>query len=383
MKTFFYSLFKCIKTPSFEARKSPYLYRFTIEMLTFVFHIERVKDQIVYYMSNNSQDVIPLSTPVESIHLPQPLDTHGESLIMGSCFAEHIGKKLEEFLFPVILNPMGIQYNPLSIAKALDQIMNQRVYSIDDLVNHQGRYHSLMHHGDFSHADFQVVLTHVNEMMARTWNALPQIQHLVLTFGTAYVYEEKSTGEVVSNCHKLPASLFTRRRLSVDEIVDVYSDLLQRLWHVNESIQVVCTVSPVRHLRDGAHDNQLSKATLLLAIDKLKMKFPNRVHYFAAYEIVLDELRDYRFFNADMTHPSSIAVDIVWQKFRQTCISEQDIEYMDQWKHIIKQLKHRPIDVGSERHLEFLRQLRVKIERMRIQYPYLDFSKALDLCNIQ
>lgn len=328
------------------------------------------------------QEAVPLSTPVGCAKLSDPIDTDGGILMMGSCFAEHIGDQLEKYLFPVILNPMGIQYNPLSIAKALGQILDKRVYDETDLIEHQGCYHSLMHHGDFSHLDAQIVLERIRLQIDCTHKALPTLKHLMLTFGTAYVYEEAETGQVVSNCHKLPASQFTRRRLSVAEIVITYEKLLDRLFQINNQLQVVCTVSPVRHLRDGAHDNQLSKSTLLLAIDELKAKYSDRIHYFPAYEIVLDELRDYRFFNADMTHPSRLAVDIVWQKFQQACISEHVYDFMSQWQKILKQLGHRPIQPGSESHRAFLQQVRSKIEKMQNQYPQLDFSKALDLCNI-
>ncbi len=333
-------------------------------------------------MPSSSQDAIPLSTPIGCTKLLRPIDTGGEILMMGSCFAEHIGGQLEEYLFPVILNPMGIQYNPLSIAKALEQIVDKRTYDETDLIEHQGRYHSLMHHGDFSHSDAQTVLERIRLHMERAHAILPTMKHLILTFGTAYVYEEAETGEVVSNCHKLPASQFTRRRLSVAEIVGVYDKVLDRLFQINNLLQVICTVSPVRHLRDGAHDNQLSKSTLLLAIDELQLKYLSRVQYFPAYEIVLDELRDYRFFNADMTHPSPLSVEIVWQKFRHACISEHVHDYMYQWQKILKHLGHRPVQPGSEAHRKFLQQVRNKIEQLRTQYPHLDFSKALDLCNI-
>lgn len=351
-------------------------------MITFVFEKERITTNLHVFMRSPSQEAIPLSTPVGCTKLLKPIDTDGDILMMGSCFAEHIGHQLEEFLFPVILNPMGIQYNPLSIAKALEQIMDERVYTEADLIEHQGRYHSLMHHGDFSHPDAQVVLERIRLQMDRTYEALPKMKHVIFTFGTAYVYEEKKTNEIVSNCHKLPASQFSRRRLLVPEIVDVYEKLLNRLLQVNSQLQVVFTVSPVRHLRDGAHDNQLSKSTLLLAIEELTTRYSNRVHYFPAYEILLDELRDYRFFNADMTHPSPVAVEIVWCKFQQACISEHVYDYMHQWQKILKQLGHRPIQPGSEAHRKFLQQVRSKIEKLQTQYPRLDFRKALALCSI-
>ena len=204
---------------------------------------------------------------------------------------------------------------------------------------------------------------------------------LVVTLGTAWVYRLKDDGRVVGNCHKVPEREFVRQRLSVEEIVETYVVLLDRLWRVNPRMRVLFTVSPVRHLKDGLHGNQLSKATLLLVIDELCRRVPERCVYFPAYEMVMDELRDYRFYAEDMAHPSKQAVDYVWERFVEHCTDEASHAFMAEWSKVCRALEHRPFQPESEKYHEFVRQNLLKITALKEKFPYLEVQNEIDLCH--
>ena len=299
------------------------------------------------------------STPVE---LPSDLPRFtqaDELLLMGSCFATNIGALLADARFRPDVNPFGVLYNPLSVSTALRELVTGRLYKEEDL------------------------LQRINIRLQTAHERIHHLNCLMLTFGTAWVYEQKSTGHVVANCHKQPESVFTRRRLSVQEIVSDYTSLFSGLIARNPKLKVILTVSPIRHVRDGMHANQLSKATLLLAIDQLQTSFPGHVFYFPAYELLLDELRDYRFYADDMVHPSPLAVRFVWEKFVQTCLSEDALEIMQESENINKALSHKPFHPESDEYKRFLGQIVLKIDRLNKKYPYLDFKKEKDICHIR
>ncbi len=321
-----------------------------------------------------------------SVEIPVGLPklTHYDNLLlMGSCFTVHIGMKLRNAKFHALVNPYGVLYNPLSISTALREALAGKVYTKDDLYEHNHLWHSPMHHGDFSASKPEEACRRINISMNELREALSQLNYLLLTGGTAWVYEDKDTGHVVGNCHKLPERYFNRRLLSVKEIVDDYTQLLMSLWSLNPELKVIFTVSPIRHLRDGLHNNQLSKATLLLAFSCLEEMFPQSIFYFPAYEIILDELRDYRFYASDMTHPSEVAIDYVWERFCMTCLSEESLQIMNESGQIYKSLEHKPFHPESESYKTFLEQTLLKIERLNGKYPYLDFQKERNTCLIQ
>ena len=249
-----------------------------------------------------------LITKVEYDKAPCKISHLSKSLLLGSCFAENIGCLMRENKFDCDVNPFGILYNPLSVSKALDDIIACKHYGPDDLFFHQECYHSYMHHGSFSATNREMVLDTINTRLSKASQRLAQTEVLIITFGTAWVYYLQSTREVVSNCHKMPAKTFVREKLTVNDIVETYSSLIAKLQQCSPNLRLLFTVSPIRHVKDGLHENQLSKATLLLAIDELTRKFPEQVSYFPAYEIVMDELRDYRFYADDMGQPSALAI---------------------------------------------------------------------------
>ncbi len=321
-----------------------------------------------------------------SVELPAglPAIRHADHiLLMGSCFAENIGALLSDAKFRLELNPFGILYNPLSISSALREIATKKEYTEKDLFAYRGLWHSPMHHGSFSASTPEETLQHINVRFQQARKAMQQLDWLMLTFGTAYVYEQKETGKVVANCHKLPESNFNRRLLLVDEIVDEYTSLITSLAARNPNLKILFTVSPIRHIRDGMHANQLSKSTLLLAIDRLQQFFPQHVFYFPSYEIVLDELRDYRFYADDMLHPSPLAVRYLWERFSETFFSADTKQIMAEVEDIRRDLAHKPFHPASEAYQRFLGQIVLKIERLIGKYPYLDFQKETELCHMR
>lgn len=311
-----------------------------------------------------------------------PVITHQHKmLMMGSCFAENIGELLVKHKFNCDVNPYGILYNPLSIATAFRQILTGTFYTDKDLFFYGDQYHSYMHHGAFSSNAKAEVLQRINNRLQRAHKEMAQQDYLLITWGTAWVYTLNDTGKVVANCHKLPSKMFNRRRLHINEIVEEYALLLKMMLEQNPTLKVVMTVSPIRHLKDGVHENQLSKATLLLAAAQLQALFPNSVYYFPSYEIVIDELRDYRFYADDMVHPSNVAIDYIWKCFGKLFFSAETKETVKEVEAIVKALTHKPFDECSEGYKCFLQQIVLKIERLKEKYPYLDVQKELDLCH--
>lgn len=319
-----------------------------------------------------------------SVEMPAglPRFSHRDRLLlMGSCFATNIGTRLLEAKFACDVNPYGVLYNPLSISAALREALAGKVYAEADLYEHGGLWHSPMHHGDFSAPTAAEALERINARLEAMRAELSRLDVLLLTWGTAWVYEEARTSRIVGNCHKLPERCFCRRRLPVEEMVDDYTELLADLWKVNPGLKVVFTVSPIRHVRDGLHANQLSKAALLLAIASLEEKFPAAVCYFPAYEIVLDELRDYRFYADDMLHPSASAVNYIWECFCETYFTPKTRALISECRDIRQALEHRPFHPESPAYKSFLTQIVLRINRLTEKYPTLDFRKELKLCH--
>lgn len=309
---------------------------------------------------------------------------------MGSCFSDAMGQFMDECGFDVLSNPFGTLYNPFSIAECLKRSMAQTLLTADDIIFHNGLWHSWLHHGSFSSQDRLAMLARCNDSIHRTGQRLagssqrsavsdretgenlnnqafkhssneensniqtikqPGNQTLVFTFGTAYVF--RHNGRVVSNCHKLPASQFERSRLTVDDVLAMWRPLLQDLC--GRGHNVILTVSPIRHLADGAHGNQVSKATLLLAVEQLCND--GLAEYFPAYEILLDELRDYRFYADDMTHPSQLAEAIVWQRFQETYMSQETIERGTKFQKLNRMKQHRPMHTDSAEYEQYVKKL--------------------------
>lgn len=262
--------------------------------------------------------------------------------IYGSCFAENMASKFLDAGFSIDLNPFGIAYNPFSLSQNLNRLLDNKRFSMNDLFEDNGIYHSFLHHSRFSGTGPDEVLLKINSRMEESSAFLQTADWLIITLGTAYVYRLQSTGNVVSNCHKLPAKLFTYNRLTIEMIVKEWNDLIVRLQTLHPSLRILFTVSPIRHWKDGAHDNQLSKSILLLSVEELLQKH-SHCFYFPAYELVLDDLRDYRFYAGDMLHPSSQAIDYVWEKFKETWFDDETLKKAQEFAKIHQTMKHIPI----------------------------------------
>ena len=312
-----------------------------------------------------------------------PVTHAGQILLMGSCFAETMGMQLVESKFKVDVNPFGILYNPSSISAALGEMLKGKVYQENDLFAYKDLWHSPMHHGSFSAFTPEETLRTINARLHHAHQRLSELNWLMVTLGTAYVYKQKESGRVVANCHQLPESHFLRYRLSVEEIVEDYTALITEMAARNPELKWLFTVSPIRHIRDGMHANQLSKSTLLLAIDRLRQLFPRKVFYFPSYEIILDELRDYRFYADDMVHPSPLAIRYLWERFSETFFSAETKQVIMAVQDIRRDLAHKPFHPESEAYQRFLGQIVLKIERLIGKYPYLDFQKETELCHMR
>ena len=281
-------------------------------------------------------DYMKLQTTIEIAPSDWKIGYEDHILMLGSCFSDEIGAQMAQRGLNVTVNPFGTLYNPLSIAQAINSqfsILNSQ------LIEYGGLWHSMMHHGSFSRPTKEATEQAVKDSVEMMQRALDEASVIIVTFGTAWVYE--MNGEIVANCHKLPESSFTRRRLSVDEIVEAWKPIIARFpdkhW--------IFTVSPIRHIRDGLHENQLSKATLQMAIEQLSSLEgrPGGVCYFPSYEILLDELRDYRFYADDLVHPSSLAVEYIWERFANTFCTPQTRNEMNIRLKQYKYTQHRPL----------------------------------------
>ena len=297
-------------------------------------------------------------------------------LCMGSCFAEHIGEKLLSRKFNVSLNPFGILYNPISICDNLNSLLKAYSYSEEDIFEHQGRWNSFAHHGRFSAFSKSEMLATLEKETLQAQENLQRTNRILLTFGTAFVYIYKSTGQVVANCHKLSGKEFEKKRLSVSEIVAAWSQLIPGLMAHLPNLEIIFTVSPVRHIRDGMIENQRSKSALLLAIDQLEQKF-DAVHYFPAYEALMDDLRDYRFYKDDMLHPSALAIDYIWDLFQSSFFTNQTQDVLQKLEKLRKSLEHQPLFPGTSSHYNFLSQQLEKLQTLKAAYPFLDFTTEI------
>lgn len=313
-----------------------------------------------------------LKLPKSTIQL-----SHQSSVMsVGSCFSEHIGERLSRAKFSVTINPHGILFNPISIADCLTQIINKQRYSERDIFYHNEKWQSFYHHGRFAKANEKACLKDINASIDSAHHTLKSLDFLLMTFGTANVFEYRKTGQIVANCHKVPNAEFERKRLTTQEIVKAFSPILQELKEINPKLKVILTVSPVRHIRDGLIENQRSKSTLLLAIDALANKYAF-VDYFPAYELVIDDLRDYRFYNEDMIHPSKVAVDYIWNHFSNTYFSEHTKQLIQEIHKINQAKSHRPFDESSNSYQSFLEQQLTKINSLTAAHSFLNFEEDI------
>lgn len=276
-------------------------------------------------------------------------------LNIGSCFSENIGAKLSNAGFNTLINPFGILFNPVSIGKCLNKITDKIDYSIDDLVEVNGLLYSFDHHGKIYDDSREKLLEKINQSINDAHNFLKNADVLIITLGSAWVYTFNETQQIVANCHKIPNNKFSKRMLTIDEVVDSLGASIENIKQLNSKINILFTVSPVRHWKDGAHENSLSKSTLHLAVKHLCER--HNAYYFPSYELVIDELRDYRFYNEDMLHPNDVAINYVWQKFKDAFLSESAKTLSDRVEQFRLMQQHRTLKPNSKEEQVFLEKL--------------------------
>ena len=301
------------------------------------------------------------------------IDHHMPCLTIGSCFAQHIGQRLTDIKFDTLVNPFGILYNPWSIQQALRLLLKQDEWDDKQLVQQDDIWYSYLHHSQFSNLDKQALEKHILESLAKARTFLRTTKVLLLTLGTAYTYFRKDTQQPVANCHKVPASYFDRRLLSIDDCISLLAPTFLELSKQLPGLQIILSVSPVRHLRDGLVDNQRSKAHLIATAHQLSdaMDF---INYFPAYELMIDDLRDYRFYKRDMLHPSDTAVDYIWKYFSKSFFSEATQDLIKAIMKIRQASQHRPFQRMSKGHQQFVAQQLQRIAQLEKKYPFLNFD---------
>ncbi len=309
---------------------------------------------------------------------PQPARfqiRHSDCLMsVGSCFAEHIGRRLERNKFSTCLNPFGIIYNPISMADCLEWLLSEDFFEKKHVFFHRQVWQSPMHHSSFSGLSSSATLEKMNQKLSESRIFLKKTNRLLLTFGTAQIFEDKKTQLVVANCHKLPSQYFEKKRLKVSDILQKIRPILGQLKATLPDLEIVVTVSPVRHLREGFVENQRSKATLLLALGELESEL-DFVHYFPAYELLLDDLRDYRFYDSDMLHPNPQAIEYIWQHFGSTFFDAPTLQLLQNISAVQTATAHRPFQTETTDYQEFIKNTQQKIADLELQYPTLDFAQ--------
>lgn len=294
-------------------------------------------------------------------------------MFLGSCFANEIGYKLASGKLDTMVNPHGTLFNPFSVAKALERFAEGYQYTAEDIFHHNNRFMSLDHHTSFSSYDRDVLIERLNEVSRSASEFLRKASFLFITFGTSYLFTLKEDDSIVANCHKLPSLLFDRRQASFTEIADRWRGAIKRVREVNPGIRIWFTVSPVRHLSDGAHGNQISKSHLLLAIEEI-IKNEDVQGYFPAYEIFMDDLRDYRYYDSDMVHPSATAIEYTWERFASVFIESPVMRTWNEASRITRAMAHR-ITGSREEASAFGANMLEKIRELGQKVPGIDFTR--------
>ena len=302
-----------------------------------------------------------------------PIDYTSKVLSFGSCFAENMSEKLEYFKFQNTVNPFGIIFNPVSIEKLITRIVNKIEFTENDIFFHNDLWHCYEVHSELSNPNKEEFLKELNILILQSFNLLNQATHFIITLGTSWAYRNTESNEIVANCHKVPQKQFTKELLSIETIEKSIQNTIDLILKVNPNCVFTFTVSPVRHIKDGFIENTLSKSHLISAIHKIVNCQLSIVNYFPSYEIMMDELRDYRFYTSDMLHPNQVAIDYIWERFSESSISNESQKVMEEVDSIQKSLLHRSFNPNSESHQKFLNNLDKKIANLASQFPQIKF----------
>ncbi|MGL5913724.1 MAG: GSCFA domain-containing protein [Bacteroidales bacterium] len=313
-------------------------------------------------------------TPVNAPKFTQQIDYHHKMLFIGSCFANSMAERMQVRKFSVGYNPFGVLYNPKSIANAIERMSERIVLTEGDLNYEHNLWFSYTHHSKFSHANKSECLRRINQSVQKGAWALRTADFLLITLGSAIVYQHKVRGEIVANCHKSLKANFEVQLLSVKEVHNALEHILQTAHKINPSLRIIFTVSPIRYSLADMHQNQISKASLLLGLHDFLQRH-SECFYFPAYEIMLDELRDYRFYKADMQHPNDIAVEHIWQKFVQIAIAPTSLTHMKKIESMLAVKQHHPFNPSSPDYAELLRKQTKVLEELASVFPHIDWRE--------
>lgn len=315
------------------------------------------------------QTIIPLEKQANNL-----IDYNSNFLLLGSCFVENIGNKLDYFKFKSLQNPFGILFHPKAIEKLIHNSLHKKIYTEEDIFFHHERWHCYDAHSQLSNSSKEQLLQNLNDAMKSTHQQIQDSSHIIITLGTAWVYKYYKTNLPVANCHKITQKDFVKHLLSVEEVSDSLKMMAQQIYQSNPNTTIIFTVSPVRHIKDGFVENTQSKAHLIAGIhNALTHRAELGCFYFPSYEIMMDELRDYRFYNEDMIHPNQTAINHIWEKFQEVWISDDALKIMNDVDAIQKGLQHRPYNSDSESHQQFLHQLDIKKQKLQKELPSISF----------
>ena len=298
------------------------------------------------------------------------IDYNSNILLFGSCFSENIGKKLDYFKFQNLQNPFGILFHPKAIETLISNAIVNKKYSEEDVFFYNEQWHCFHAHSKLSNTSKEDLILKLNEQNDLTSSKLKTASHILITLGSAWVYRDIKTDSIVANCHKVPQKHFNKELLSVEEITKSLRNLLSLISGVNNNVAVVFTVSPIRHIKDGFLENTLSKAHLVTAIHQV---IDNKSFYFPSYEIMMDELRDYRFYNEDMIHPNQLAINYIWEKFKIVWVSDDSFKTMEEVDVVQKALQHIPFNTKSQAHQKFIQNLETKKVKLQTLFPHVEF----------
>lgn len=315
----------------------------------------------------NFRTQIPIS---KSNH---PIDYHSRVVSLGSCFAENIVTKFDYYKFQNTVNPFGIIFNPVSIEKIIQRVVHKNYFTEKDVFFHNDLWHCFEVHSQLSQPNKEAILNKINSLIDSTYLEIKEASHIVITYGTSWIYKSIESQLVVANCHKVPQKAFHKELLSIETIEKSIKNTIVLIQSINPEVQFIFTISPVRHLKDGFVENQRSKAHLIVALHASNSQLPTP-NYFPSYEIMMDELRDYRFYSEDMLHPNQVAIDYIWERFVQSHITEDAYSLMEEISGIQKSILHKPFNPDSESHQKFLKQLQKKINQVQKKYPFIHFN---------
>ena len=327
-------------------------------------------------MHKNFRTILPL------LSYSFQLEHSDQVVCMGSCFAEHMASRLQNYQFQVCQNPFGILYNPVSLFESIEHLLNKRSWNSEDLFEDQEKWHSFSHHSRFSHPQQDKILESINARLQEGAKDIKKAKLLILTFGTAFVFKHITQQKIVGNCHKLPAAQFEKSMLSPEAIFESGSKVLKALQTENPDLQILLSVSPIRHIKEGLIENQRSKASLHLAVAQFCKQY-DFVHYFPAYELLQDDLRDYRFYEEDLLHPNKMAVDYIWNYFSESFFEASTLAINTILDKIQSACNHRPFHPQTTAHQLFLQQQLAKIEKTEQQFPFLNFEKERKMLSDQ